>query len=170
MITNRDWDDALDAWTENERGRLERALRVYAPPEKRVRLLPIAAGIVIAVLVGFLVESRRELQQPYVHPTRHELRAMHARGAAEPPVYELPDDEERYLLALMTFDAARIELSRGTNVVWTAEVSGREVELSIPRALLRDEVNRIDLYDAKHMRIETYRIRVRGKLVERERR
>lgn len=147
------------------------------------RMLPIAAGLVIALLTVLLVQSRwelarmsREQLEPYVHQTRHELRPLRARGATpEPPSYELPAGEERYLLALTIWESRayhdyRIEIVRTSppepKPVWTTtgiQPVGGTFELSVSRELLQAGSYRIDIYgrgDGEERRLESYRIHV----------
>lgn len=219
MITNDDWNAALDAWIAAERDRLGgppsieqvvacvrdeladadaervRALLVYYPeltplledatpveqftrPAPRVhRPWAIAAGVTIALLTGLAVESRWELaalsRKPYIHESRHELRPMRMRGGALPPPYELPANEDRYLLAPMLIEQAdyrdyRIDLVdvAEEKVIWSTAgvqpVNG-VFELAIPRKFLRETSYRIDVYglagDKAHA-LESFRFRV----------
>jgi hypothetical protein len=158
-----------------------RALLVYYPeltpwlrapkrPALLRRFLPLAAGLLIATLT--VVHSRWEDRQPYVHQTRHELQSLHARGPGEEPVYELPADEERYLLALVVYPerdyaSYRVELVNArSNVVWQSDVAqpaDGTFEVSVPQELIRGGTHRINVYgidgtDAR--RLESFRIRV----------
>jgi hypothetical protein len=204
MITN-DWDEALDAWVEQERERLGgpptpkevvaytrgeltdtdaervRALLVYYPeltsllvpddpPVMRrsfIRYLPLAAGVLIALLS---IPQWRERSGPYVLESRHVLHAERARNVAEPPVYDLPAGEERYLLTLVPYATSdftkyRVEIVRDGDVVWQTVTSTPDgtIALSIPRALLEKGTHRIDIYgvdaDGEH-RLDRYRVRV----------
>lgn len=156
---------------------------VVDPPARQWPWLPIAAGLLVALLTALLlqsrwelVEQRRENDKPYVHQSRHELQSLHARGAAvDPPVYDLPANEERYLLALMVgatnyadyrLDIVEVSTAK-ERLVWTANgiqpIDGT-FELSVPRALIRTGTFRVDVYgrDSAHTeRLESYRVRVR---------
>src|SRR4028119_1333775 len=136
----------------------EECMAAPAPQQWRSlsRFMPVAAGLLIALLTLALVQSRAELartatkhQEPHVHQTRHELQALRPRGGpAEPPAYELPSGEERYLLSLRVFDepgyrAYRLEIVHGPatkpRTVWTASAQ-RSIDgtfdISIPRELI----------------------------------
>jgi hypothetical protein len=103
-------------------------------------------------------QLRRELLEPYVHETRHELFVMRARGPGGARPYELPRGEERYLLAPTLSDHEpyadyRLDLVDGSRVVWSVagvEPSGNAFEISIPRERLRGGGYRIDVYGLAH--------------------
>jgi hypothetical protein len=131
------------------------------------RFMPLAAGLIIALLTMLLVQSRwqlaqraRESRQPYIHETRHVLQELRARGAPmDVHVYELPAGEQRYLLALSVFDEQqsysdyRVEIvdatSTARNVVWSESarqpVNGA-IELTVPRQLIERGTYRIDVF------------------------
>jgi hypothetical protein len=220
MITNDDWNAALDSWVAAERERLGglpsidevvacvrdelpdgeaervRALLVYYPELTQLleesmpveergearwhwrRPMSVAAGVVIALLSGAVVESRWEIaklhRDPYVHESRHELRPARLRGGALPPPYELPAGEERYLLAPMLIAQAeeyrdyRIELVdvAAERVIWTTSgvqpVNG-VFELSIPRRFLRETSYQLNVYGlagGEAHALESFRFRV----------
>ena len=154
-----------------------------APRPVLRRLMPLAAGLVIAVLGALQIQSRieiarlaRERSEPYIHQTRHELRALQFRGGgAAPPVFELPAGEERYLIVPILSDAAhdpryRIEIKdlseAGAKTVWSADrvqpVEGA-FAVSVPRDFLLAGPYQLDVYgvddEGAHLR-DRYRLRV----------
>jgi hypothetical protein len=151
-------------------------LEENAPPAPRSfrHLLPIAAGLIIALLGVLLIESRRELartNEPYVHESRHELRTSRTRGVrgAGLPAYELPAGEERYVLALSAAGmranhAYRIEIvdASSSAIVWS-KAGVRPIdgafEIAVPREFLREGVYRVNVWDDEHA-VESVSIRV----------
>jgi hypothetical protein len=206
-MIKHEWDEALDAWVEQERERLGgpptpeevvaytrgelsdadaervRALLVYypeltsllipdGPPVTRksfTHYLPLAAGVLIALVS---IPQWRERSEPQIIESRHELHSVRARGAAEPPLYDLPAGKERYLLTLVPFAASdfakyRVEIVRDGDVVWHTETSSSDgtIALSISRELLEKDTLRIDVFgldaDGAH-RLDSYRVRIKG--------
>jgi hypothetical protein len=151
-------------------------------PHSLLRFMPLAAGLLIALLTVLLIQSRGELARsaqenrtPYVHQTRYELQALQSRGVGELPVYELPPGEERYLLALTllsetAYERYRIDIvaiSGGrSNVVSTMKTvrpAEGTLELSVPRPLIQSGTFRIDVYGIegdRTERVESFRIRI----------
>jgi hypothetical protein len=178
MITNRDWDDALDSWIAAERERLG---NVYFPelrkPQRRSMRSALAYAVAAIALIGLLtrvaIDTRlaRESSKPYVHESRYDLREMHARGTPATTPIELPGDEERYLLTVPLSDAPhdpsyRIELTDESQTIWqsrSAQPSNGSFDVSIARAFLRPGTYRVMVYgvDAagSHLR-DQYRFHV----------
>ncbi|HEX8253628.1 MAG TPA: hypothetical protein VF846_10790 [Thermoanaerobaculia bacterium] len=151
-------------------------------PKRTFRqIMPLAAGLLIALLTILLVQSRWELaraargsDEPYVHQTRHVLQAVRSRGPSiNAPVHELPSAEERYLLALVieerNYRAFRIDIVHTSDekVVRTAnalQTADGTIELSVPRHLIADGTYRIDvrgLERANAYLLESFHVRVR---------
>jgi hypothetical protein len=148
------------------------------------RAFAVAAGLAIVVLAGLLVQARSDIaaaaraeREPYVHQSRHELRTLVMRGhSPEPPPYDLPAGEERYLLVptlLQPAEYARyrvdiVSLSRDKpEVVWTVsglQPDGDGFPISVPRKFLHEGGEyRIDVYGLLHSqghRVESFRVRV----------
>lgn len=131
-----------------------------------IRYLPLAAGVLIALLS---IPQWRERSEPHVLESRHELHAVRARGA-EAPLYDLPAGKERYLLTLVPFAASdftkcRVAIVRDGDVVWQSVTSTQDgtIVLSIPHTLLEKGTHRIDVYSIDpdgEYRLDRYRVRL----------
>lgn len=200
MITNHDWDAALDGWIAAERERLGgsptpeevvaftsgelrradaarvRALLVLDPeltalleetaPRSFARQFAIAASVMVAILGAALVQTVREQRKPFVYASRHVLENPHQRGAVTPRVFELPANEEQYLIELQLPDDAsdpeyRIEITdpQHSTILWSAAHVQPPLAISIPHALLGARTYRINVRG--QTRVETYWIRIR---------
>lgn len=115
--------------------------------------LRIAAGVLIAVLAGAVVQSRlsiqkleREREEPRVFSVRHELSPLEAnRGAGgEDTPYPLSANEDHYLLVPLLYEDTRqsayrvevVDVEANRNV-WSKRValsSDAPLEISVPRA------------------------------------
>ncbi|HYO78359.1 MAG TPA: hypothetical protein VE010_18010 [Thermoanaerobaculia bacterium] len=146
------------------------------------QFMPLAAGLLIALLTILLLQSRWELARapryggaPYIHQSRHVLEAVRSRGLPNNArVYELPAAEERYLLALVIDERAYrafrvdiVEASRANEtIVWTANMDATAdgtIELSVPRQLIADGTYRIDVRGVDAERaylLESFHVRV----------
>lgn len=176
-------EPADDVLTEFDVARDRAALRARLAAEKPSawrHLLPVAAAITIAVLSALLLQSRsriaelsRDGERPYVLEERHQLQALHARGPATPPPYELPAGEEHHLLALALPQSIesrdlRIELvsvsGRKENIVWTSTTATPDngtLELSLPARFLQKGTYRIDVRSEEEL-VDSFWIRAGG--------
>jgi hypothetical protein len=153
-----------------------RALLVYYPEltpllDERVVVrqrhnvwLPVAA-MLVAAIAGVLAlreqhdvaRLRDTMSAPYVHGSRHELLATSLRGVRSvSPAYELPPDEDRYLLvptlayapAYPDYRLDLVDLRRG-RVVWSAhgvQPAGRAFTISVPRQFLHAGMYELGVY------------------------
>jgi hypothetical protein len=162
MITKADWNAAFAGCIAAEREAQRR--------EMRARVLPIAAGILIAIGGALLVPRREAAPSPYVHSSRYELDEYRSRGSrGVEPVQRLPRGEQRYLLSLPVDPtrAYRVEIVnlRGEEpkVVWSAHdvrASGDDLELSVPHDLLEGGLHRIDVYGDEPEPLASYRVEI----------
>ncbi|HEX8153145.1 MAG TPA: hypothetical protein VF698_08480 [Thermoanaerobaculia bacterium] len=150
MISRQEFNSALDAAIAR-RARERRTSR-------RVAWLPLAATLVVGIVTGIVAGIFAGiLTRPAPRPTlvaRHELAPSSARGIAAQQVYELPANEQQYVLvATLTerwnYSAYRVEIV-GEKVIWSAEGvqpdDDNAFTISVPRALLRGGTYRIDVY------------------------
>ena len=135
-------------------------------PRSFARTIAIAASVVIAFLGFELARTMHEQRQPYVYASRHVLEDPHQRGAVPPRVYELPADEERYLIELELPDDTsdpdyRIEIidTQQSKIIWSVAHVQPPLAISVPRELLRGKTYRINVRG--QTRVESFWIRIR---------
>jgi len=151
------------------------ALLVYYPeltsllderkPRVALRWLPIAAGLLIAIVA--ITQSKREPQQPYMIAAKQELRSVMVRGGGAPELV-LPD-QERWHLAPVLSDpprdpAYRLEIvsDEPPKRVWISDLVQPPFELVVPREFLRDglyQLNVLGIDGARMHVVEQFRFR-----------